>query len=696
MAVKNFVNLFGTQYDLADGANLAASVEASSTAAHAHAIGEHFLYNGLVYVATQAIAVGDSISVGTNCDRIYVADKLLKLDDSLTVAGAAADAKKTGNEFSGLESEIDTLEEKKANIDGYYEDMTVGNAEQLFSTQLDNDKVPYTYRTTGGSKDVGNRAYVDKIIGGTICWNQLYKKDDGSYEVDGITFTVDNGVVTANGTATAQVIFNANTVNVPEGHKILIMGCPSGGSTIGYRLQDGWSGSSNDVRNGAIYAVSSNAKVVGQIVIANGTTVTNVVFRPQIYDLTMMFGSAVADAVYTMTQSGAAKTWFEKIFPNKLYKYDAGTVRSVSGLSSKVTVGFNQWDEEWEIGRYNTSTGAKEDLNSTIRSKNYIPVLPNTEYYDKAPETHWILQYDINHTFISAGVRDSNNLFVTNDATRYITFYMNTTYGTTYNHDICINLSWSGYRNGEYEPYDSHAYALDNSLTLRGIPRINASNGLYYDGDVYANDGTVIRKFGTYTFTGSEEWTKVNDDAYSANLISTVKRPADANTVATWVMIPGLEVVTRNQIAFGAQTGNVFAIGADGQVYISATVYANASTILTGNAIVFELAEYTSEIADAYQRIQIVDDFGTEQYVGTSLVPIGHDTSYPANLRDKLQHLPNNADADGRYVIQQTNKQMSLVLSGEELPDMPTEDGTYHLRCIVSDGEPTLSWVSDT
>ena len=55
--------------------------------------------------------------------------------------------------------------------DGYYEEMTVGDAEQLVATQFVEDNKPYLLRPTGGSSDVGNRAYLDKIVGGTVAWN---------------------------------------------------------------------------------------------------------------------------------------------------------------------------------------------------------------------------------------------------------------------------------------------------------------------------------------------------------------------------------------------------------------------------------------------------------------------------------------------------------------------------------------------
>jgi hypothetical protein len=49
------------------GESLIAPVEASSTSASSYAIGEQFIYNHNLYKATAAIAVGDTISPGTNC-----------------------------------------------------------------------------------------------------------------------------------------------------------------------------------------------------------------------------------------------------------------------------------------------------------------------------------------------------------------------------------------------------------------------------------------------------------------------------------------------------------------------------------------------------------------------------------------------------------------------------------------------------
>lgn len=128
---------------------------------------------------------------------------------------------------------------------------------------------------------------------------------------------------------------------------------------------------------------------------------------------------------------------------------DFGTEDIVDG--KMVTDGFNQWDEEWESGSIDTK-GNNEVDSTRIRSKNYISAFPSTTYYCKSPVTLGIRFYDVNKNFISSlTVNIYGWSFVTPANCRYVRFFAINT--RTYNHDICVNLSWSGYRNGEYEPY---------------------------------------------------------------------------------------------------------------------------------------------------------------------------------------------------------------------------------------------------
>ena len=129
--------------------------------------------------------------------------------------------------------------------------------------------------------------------------------------------------------------------------------------------------------------------------------------------------------------------------------------------------------------------------------------------------------------------------------------------------------------------------------------------------------------------------------------------------------------------------------------YTTSASVSSFKTAMSGVYLVYELATPTTETAEPFQQVQICDDFGTEEFVSTSIVPVGHNTRYPANLRDKLQHLPDLASADGTYAIQQSSSQMSLVhlpSAIEELPDAPTTDGNYVLKATVTSGVATYEW----
>ena len=94
------------------------------------------------------------------------------------------------NADSALDGRLDTVEEtlpNKANINGFYEEMTVGSAEQLISTESIEDTTLYTFRASGGGMDIGDRE-TDMLVGGTIAWNQIAPK------INSTNWTTENGV----------------------------------------------------------------------------------------------------------------------------------------------------------------------------------------------------------------------------------------------------------------------------------------------------------------------------------------------------------------------------------------------------------------------------------------------------------------------------------------------------------------------
>lgn len=626
-------------------------------------------------------------------DTLSARDDALQAKADTIAAKESAEASAQAAEESAQRAE-DTLSDY-AKVDGYYEEMAVGSAEQLLSTQFVEDSVPYKFRTSGGSKDIGNREY-DEIVGGSIVWNQLMKASYYNGGTDaGVSHTSNgDGTMTLNGTAT-------NVFRITQG-------LPTVANHV-YYVADAlhnirvYSGSGTQIASKERGGIIKQSNSFPLYAYENGSTFDNTIIKIVVFDLTQMFGSTIADHIYSLEQAeeGKGVAFFKSLFPNDYYPYNAGELLSVEGLQSHDTVGFNQWDEEWELGSINTSTGAKENSTSRIRSKNYIPVLPNTQYYFYMENIATLGRgracfYDSNKQFIS-GMADfplsaSNSTFETPSNAYYMLFSPVIVYGTTYNHDICINLSWSGWRNGEYEPYKKHSYPLDSSLTLRGMLKLNAQNELYFDGDIYPHDGEVTRKYKEVLINGDGSYSfGMNGKSTDASLFYIIfndKKNGRANMISDRFMVPST-----------GSSGAGLMNGRDGSGLVEFSLpltvnqdsaSANAWFSANPTRLIYELATTTEETAEPYTSPQAVDDFGTEEYISGNVVPVGHNTQYPANLRDKLQHLPNLADNDGYYMISQQNKQMSLELF--RIPKAPTTDGTYTLKATVSGGTPTYIW----
>lgn len=160
----------------------------------------------------------------------------------------------------------------------------------------------------------------------------------------GITWTNENGIITANGTATAEATYYmSNNFNLPKGSYIL-SGCPSGGSASSYRMQLANSSCTtifSDIGNGVSVVLEEN-KVFSQfrILIPKGVTANNLVFKP------MLRLASDTDDTY------------------ELYKETKATIPTPNGLAGKsVSSGGSYTDsngQQWicdEILKYADGSG---------------------------------------------------------------------------------------------------------------------------------------------------------------------------------------------------------------------------------------------------------------------------------------------------------------------------------------------------
>ena len=178
--------------------------------------------------------------------------------------------------------------------------------------------------------------------------------------------------------------------------------------------------------------------------------------------------------------------------------------------------GANIWDEEWEVGGINTTTGQDNTLTDRIRSKNYIPVTPNTEYrYVNGTNNLVVLYYDIDKNYLDEYyyMNVNQDLKTTSANCYYIRFYMVGAYGTTYNNDIAINYPATV---TTYSPYSNICpISGHNSVNVIVSTSTNPLDGTItniplgqtvYGGTLDVLTGLLTIDRALVTFNGSETW----------------------------------------------------------------------------------------------------------------------------------------------------------------------------------------------
>ena len=168
----------------------------------------------------------------------------------------------------------------------------------------------------------------------------------------------------------------------------------------------------------------------------------------QVFDMT-----AMGKESYTAEQFEA---WLNTFYPLPYYDYTTGKLLPFKGTELK-TVGFNQWDEQYE-------TTTRYGMTS-LWTKNYVQTLPNTAYCIYLASSIYsikICQFDADKNLIEQRDRSLNNhmvVFTTYSNCAYMLVGFNPNYGAEYKHDICINIS-NPSLNGTYKPYETNTLSL--------------------------------------------------------------------------------------------------------------------------------------------------------------------------------------------------------------------------------------------
>lgn len=562
-----------------------------------------------------------------------------------------------------------------ARINGYYEDMTVGEAEQILSKVGVNNNEPYGFRPTGGNADVGNRKSIKKIVGGTVFFNQMFENGNFAastgWQANRATLSVADNKATLtmpSNASTASYIQKQSSSSIFQtGRRYYVAATitPSADTSVKFylggnttkiqKVEAGKRTRLSAVLEGALgsggfilYVNSNNELGEGDTVI-----VENVIA----VDLVAMFGTVVEASE------------FERLFPKEWYDKTNPTELSVNTTGHK-TVGFNLLDSSHTAKLVG---GLETQITGTYTALSFTTVNGTSETI--SPDEEGIFTPSANGVLTVTGIGD----------------------------DTCVHLVWSGYRNDEYEDHVENTYPLDDDLTLYGVPALDASGKIYFKGDEYKPDGTVKRRYKKIVLDGvnnkiaSGQVRHASNDKYYASFALT---DLGVNTDK------GGGLISDTFINKKAYSEGCAYIGSNGANLIMTSTDQDATTVSLWNGIlrespvtvVYELATPTEEESEPYAVNMTCDDFGTEEFIDSRAIPmpVGHETFYRANNADKLDHLPSPAAADGNYTIYQKNRKMTLKPIEAEIPALPAEDGTYLLKCTVDGESRILEWEAQS
>lgn len=244
----------------------------------------------------------------------------------------------------------------------------------------------------------------------------------------------------------------------------------------------------DDVDSIAIYATDKSTRLA----YSTGSTRQSVTYTPteDTYGLPRLYRvTAITQAIVdgTMIEVGSSRTTYAPY----------SNICPISGWTgANVTrTGFNAWDEQTELGTINSS-GENTPSTTTLRTVNYIPVLPGKTYYYKSIETAGLRFYDANKIFKSSATGTKNATFTVPLGCYYLRFVILSGYGTTYNHDISIN----------YPATDTQYHAGHVSTSTITFPN---PPGTVYGGTLDVTTGVLtvdraMADLGTFTYTRME------------------------------------------------------------------------------------------------------------------------------------------------------------------------------------------------
>lgn len=514
----------------------------------------------------------------------------------------------------------------------------------------------FTYRPSAGEQSIkDDNAFIRRVKGNSIVWNQLVKNALDQSGNNGWWSRQGANNVELNGSSIKISFFVSGPNHTPQiSQKIPLNANHTYFLTVNIDF---------NVSNDAVCYLREASDLYGDsvktIIRASSDGHYNAIFTPtdgHSY-LTVMFYRAINDVGDSVTVSdiqlidltamfGAGNEpttveEFRELYPDSYYPYNAGELRNLDCSGIK-TVGFNQWDEQWELGGLGTDEyGSPITFDGMIRSANYNPIFPSTEYYIRTSNAAtYIWYYDSDKKYIGRDIKSNSRFFITPTNAAYFKLRIGDTTNTitTYNHDICINLHHTGYRDGDYEPYKEVAHSLPLSQITNGEPLRKA--GSVYD---EINETHYIKRVGVVDL-GSLPWFQNTRYGFYVSLEALPgMQNATSDDIAANILCT--KYITRRVSDILTQTNSI-AVSTT-HLLVGDLTYNNTSdfkTAMSGVMLNYELAEpIVTPIETPIDFNYYVEDFGTEEaLLAEDSAPFSADIVYQFNATDQIRNNTRN------------------------------------------------------
>ena len=351
--------------------------------------------------------------------------------------------------------------------DGYYENMAVGLANNLFSSKGLDKTEYFNFQKSGNLSDIDSGfANMKSLKGNSVVLNQLVQNGNFAvkgtwqlYNLSDATWSVENNVGTLeiNSMPSSYGQF-FQRVTITKNHKYLLVGAAKATTNVDTKWRLGSHQSNIAITTSwtTFVAFETRTDTTNDF----GLYLTNTITTPitiylkniMYFDLTLMFGTG---------KEPTSVEEFIRMFPNAYYEYNTGELMSCKSSKYKYT-GLNQYN--------------------VLKPNDYIKVISGYDYI-------------CNGAFTSIEFYDSDKNLISSNNTQSFSTPLTCSYVKVVdgNSSTCLYVD-----NGDtnlFEDYVSEEYALPN-IELRSV-------GNVYD-EIKPN-GTYIKRIGSRAYQEGDE-----------------------------------------------------------------------------------------------------------------------------------------------------------------------------------------------